>query len=418
VIGDEAALRRALEGAFREGLADLDPAGLVARALPEKPPEGARVRIVAAGKAAAGMARGALERWGDRVEATLVVTVEGAKVDWEGLALRSTPEVTHAAHPLPDERSRRAALAALDLARGMGPDDLLLALVSGGCSSLVALPAEGLGLDDKRRVVRALLEGGAPIQDCNLVRRHLSRIKGGRLAVAAAPAAVWTFVIGDVIGGALADIGSGPTVPDPSTTAEARAVLARYAPALLGEGVDRHLVDTPSRSSFPARLEATLLAGPEDLGRVVAARLAALGFTVTTGSPEGGDVHAVVARRIAKAAELDRGAAFVMPCEPTVTLPERRGLGGRAGWVALRAMRELPPGVALLCGASDGADGSSGLAGAVVSPLAARGAYASWLDRALAEFDDARAHRALGTAIDTGPTGQNLADVHILARCV
>ncbi|MRG91635.1 DUF4147 domain-containing protein [Polyangium spumosum] len=411
---DEAALRRVLAVVFRQSLAVLDPARLVAEALPARPPDGARVRLFAAGKAAAAMARGALSRWGDRIEATLVVTVDGAPIDWTALDLRSPPVVLHAAHPVPDERSIAAAHAAIAHVHGLGPDDRLLVLISGGSSALLVLPPPGLDLEDERRVVRALLEGGAPIHDVNLVRRHLTRIKGGRLALAAAPALVQTLALSDVVGGAVHDIGSGPTVADPTTAAEARLVLARHAPAELAARLAPHLDDTPR--PFPVRTEARLLAGPEDLARAAATGLSAHGFSVRIEPPEGGDAHAVVEKRLAQAAALAPGSAIVVACEPTLALPPRRGRGGRAGWVALAAMKRLPPGVALLCGASDGTDGSSAAAGAVTSLRAAGELDAGRIDAALAGYDDAAIHEAIGTAIITGPTGQNLTDLHILAR--
>ncbi|MDI1449402.1 DUF4147 domain-containing protein [Polyangium sp. 6x1] len=411
----EAALRRVLGEVFRESLTTLDPARLVAEALPPRPPEGVRVKLFAAGKAAAAMARGALSRWGDRIEATLVVTVDGAPIDWSGLDLRSAPVVLHAAHPVPDERSITAAHAALAHVRGLGPDDRVLALISGGSSALLVLPPPGLDLEDERRVVRALLEGGAPIHDVNLVRRHLSRIKGGRLAAAAAPAFVETLALSDVVGGALYDIGSGPTVPDPTTAAEAHVALTQYAPPELAARLAPHLDDTTEKP-FPTRTEARLLAGPEDFARTAAANLAARGFSVRIEPPEGGDARAVVETRVVQAAALAPGHAIVVACEPTLALPPTRGRGGRAGWVALAAMKRLPPGIALLCGASDGTDGSSSAAGAVVSLDAAGDFDAARIDAALVSYDDAAIHRALGTAIDTGPTGQNLTDLHILAR--
>jgi hydroxypyruvate reductase len=408
--------RRALVDAFLGALADLDPAELVERALPPKPPEDARVRLVAAGKAALAMTQGAVARWGDRVEAALVVTVDDAP----GSTFAHDPariSVLHASHPLPDERSVRAAEAALAHVSGLDPKDLVLALVSGGASALLCLPPPGMSLSDKRRVVRTLLEGGAPIRDVNLVRRRLSGIKGGRLALAAAPALVQTLIVSDVVGGAPHDVGSGPSVPDPTPIDEAHRALATYAPALVAEGLGEHLRALPAPRDFPVRTCATILAGPEDLGRAVAARLEALGFSVEVTAPEGGDAAAVAARRVEQARSLAPGHALVIPCEPTVVLPAQRGQGGRAGRVALCAMRALPPNTALLCGASDGADGSSGTAGAAVTRDAAEGADRRRLiDEALATFDDATAHRALGTAIEAGPTGHNLTDVHVIAR--
>ncbi|WP_437615088.1 glycerate kinase [Sorangium sp. So ce834] len=418
------ALRTALVSAFRAGLAELDPAGLVERTLDaEAGARRGRVVVIAAGKAALGMARGALRSWGDGIAGGLAVTVAApatsardrhvAPADPEEAALRPL-RVMRAAHPIPDARSVEAAEAALAAAAALGPGDLLLALISGGASALLAAPPEGVSLADKQALVAALLEGGAPIQEVNLVRRHLSRIKGGRLASAAAPARVLTLLLSDVVGGLPHDISSGPTVPDPTRVEDALAALHRRAPRLA------RLAPALSESLKPAdarRVEARLLANPDRLAERVAAALAdSAGLRAVAAPAEDGDARAIVERRLALARALAPGEAVVIPCEPTLALPARRGAGGRAGWIALAAVRDLPPDVALLCAASDGADGSSGAAGAVVVRPAAAAMDDRAIDAALAGFDDAAAHRALGTRVETGPTGHNLTDLHIVAR--
>ncbi|WP_437491327.1 DUF4147 domain-containing protein [Sorangium sp. So ce1014] len=419
-------LRAALVSAFRAGLVELDPAGLVERALDaEAGARRGRVLAIAAGKAALGMTRGALRSWGDRITGGLAVTVADAATsardrqktpaDPEEAALRPL-RVMRAAHPIPDARSVEAAEAALAAVAALGPDDLLLALISGGASALLAAPPAGVSLADKQAIVAALLEGGAPIQEVNLVRRHLSRIKGGRLAATAAPARVLTLIMSDVVGGLPHDISSGPTVPDPTHVDDARAALHRRAPQLA------RLAPALSESLKPAdarRLEARLLADPDKLAERVAAALAdRAGLRAVAAPAEDGDARAIVARRLALARTLAPGDAVVIPCEPTLALPAQRGAGGRAGWIALAAMRDLPPDVALLCAASDGVDGSSGAAGAVVARAAAAAMADRGIEAALAGFDDAAAHRALGTRVETGPTGHNLTDLHIVARDV
>ncbi|MGK3964280.1 DUF4147 domain-containing protein [Sorangium sp. So ce118] len=417
-------LRAALVMALRDGLAELDPAGLVERALDaEAVAPGSRVLVVAAGKAALGMARGALRCWGDRVAGGLAVTVAtpaipardqpSALADPEEAALRPL-RVMRAAHPIPDARSVDAAEAALAIAAALGPGDLLLALISGGASALLAAPPAGVSLAEKQALVAALLEGGAPIQEVNLVRRHLSRIKGGRLAAAAAPARVLTLLMSDVVRGLPHDISSGPTVPDPTRVEEALAALERWAPQLsrLAPALDESLkpADAPL-------LDARMLADPDRLAERVAAALAArTGLRAVAAPAEDGDARAIVERRLALARRLAPGEAAVIPCEPTLSLPAQRGAGGRAGWIALAALRGLPPDVALLCAASDGADGSSGAAGAVVGSAAAAAMDDRAIDAALARFDDAAVHRALGTRVELGLTGHNLTDVHIVAR--
>ncbi|CAN93157.1 hypothetical protein sce2998 [Sorangium cellulosum So ce56] len=417
-------LRAALVAAFRAGLTELDPARLVERALDaEAGAHRGRVFVIAAGKAAPGMAQGALRRWGDRIAGGLVVTVAAPALaardettslaDPEEAALRPL-RVMRAAHPIPDARSVDAAEAALAVAAALGPEDLLIALLSGGASALLAAPPPGVSLADKQAVVAELLEAGAPIQDVNLVRRHLSRIKGGRLAAAAAPARVLTLLMSDVVGGLPHDVGSGPTVPDPTRVEQALAALDRWAPRFA------RLAPAFSESLKPAdarRLEARVLADPDKLAERVAAALAdRAGLRATAAPAEDGDARAIVERRLALARTLAPGEAVVIPCEPTLALPAHRGAGGRAGWIALAALRGLPPDVALLCAASDGVDGSSGAAGAAVARAAAAAMDDRTIDAALARFDDAVVHRALGTRVETGPTGHNLTDLHIVAR--
>ncbi|WP_437281909.1 glycerate kinase [Sorangium sp. So ce375] len=419
-------LRAALVTAFREGLAELDPAGLVERALDaEAGAHRGRVFVIAAGKAAPGMARGALRRLGRRIAGGLVVTVAApalaardektSPTDPEEAALRPL-RVMRAAHPLPDARSVDAAEAALAIAAALDPEDVLIALLSGGASALLAAPPPGVSLADKQAVVAALLEGGAPIQDVNLVRRHLSRIKGGRLAAAAAPARVLTLLMSDVVGGRPHDVGSGPTVPDPTRVEEALAALERWAPRFAW--VAAAFSESLKPAAADARLlEARVLADPDKLAQRVAAALAdRTGLRAAAAPAEDGGAPAIVERRLALARTLAPGEAVVIPCEPTLALPAQRGAGGRAGWIALAALRGLPPDVALLCAASDGVDGSSGAAGAAVARAAATAVDDRAIDAALARFDDTVVHRALGTRVETGPTGHNLTDLHVVAR--
>src|SRR5690606_1928026 len=211
--------RELLDRAFRAALSAADPARVLAAHLPE-PPAG-RTVVVGAGKAAGSMAHALEAAWPGPLEG-LVVTRYGHAAPCERI------EVVEAAHPVPDAAGREAARRILELARGLGPDDLLLCLISGGGSALLALPAEGLELADKQAVNKALLASGAAIDEMNCVRKHLSAIKGGRLAAAAHPARVVTLAISDVPDDDPDIIASGPTVPDPSSFADARAILAKY----------------------------------------------------------------------------------------------------------------------------------------------------------------------------------------------
>src|SRR5215212_9266221 len=186
------------------------------------PPPSGRVVVVGAGKASAAMAKAVEDAWPETPLDGLVITRYGHAVPCERI------EIVEAAHPVPDASGEAAAQRILGMVQGLGPDDLVLALISGGGSALLSLPAPGLTLEDKRAINTALLRSGAPIGEMNLVRKHLSAIKGGRLAAAASPARVLTLVISDVPGDDPSAIASGPTVPDPTTFAEARAVLAKY----------------------------------------------------------------------------------------------------------------------------------------------------------------------------------------------
>ena len=211
--------RELLRGLFDAAVAAADPAKVVPPHLPS-PPRG-RTLVLAAGKAAASMARAVEQSWPKEIEG-IAVTRYGHGVDCERI------EVVEAGHPLPDEAGQGAAYRFLSAAAGLGPDDLLLFLLSGGASALLVEPQPGLGLADKRAINRALLAGGAPIAEINCLRKHLSAIKGGRLAAAAAPARVVTLAISDVPGDDPAVIGSGPTSGDPTSCADALAVADRY----------------------------------------------------------------------------------------------------------------------------------------------------------------------------------------------
>lgn len=393
----------ALAGALREALATVDPAEATRAALHAEAPPRGRVLLVAAGKAAPAMAAGALAAWGARIDEGLVVSNAGAAMDAR-ITVRVAP------HPMPDERSVAAADEALARAARLGEGDLLLALISGGASALLAAPPAGTTLAEKQALVSALLDRGVEIREVNLVRRHASRVKGGRLARAAAPARVLTLATSDVIGGAPHDIGSGPSVADPTTLDDARWVLERAgiaAPAWLEESL---------KPSDGPGAQTRVVLDPSALGCALGAALARRGLMVHVDPPEAGDAHDVVERRLARAARLAPGEAVVVACEPTIALPAARGRGGRAGWIALAAMRRLPPGVTLLCAASDGVDGSSGAAGAIVRAEDAARIEGAQIDAAIAGYDDASAHEALGTHLAGGPTGHNLADVHALIK--
>jgi len=410
-------MRELLRDAFARACAGVDLEGRVRRMLP-RPPHAARaLAIVAVGKAAPAMARGALAALGEWPAGTGAAAAAGARVlvvapdgVEAGRALDDPRvEVRRAAHPDPDRRSVAAARRAVER---VAASDFVLALVSGGASSLVCLP-RAVSLARYVRVTRALAMAGATVREVNVVRRHLCAVKGGGLArVAGGP--VVTLVASDVIGGALHDIGSGPTVPDPTTAQQAREVLRRFLPRLAAPPLHESLAPT---SAAARRLRARFVARPEDLARAMAARLRARGLVVRVLRSSLAPAEALAREYVARARALGPGEALVRSAEPSVRIDIRSpGRGGRSTHLAALLAGALPPGVAFLAGASDGVDGASGTAGAVVDGSLARRASADGVVRALAAFDTAPLLEAAGMALAGAPTGTNLADVHVLAR--
>ncbi len=407
---------RALEGALRRALAEMSPSDRVTAALSARPPRarsaGGKVSVIAIGKAAPEMAAGALRRWHEHVADVLVVTSDGT--DAGAIIGDERVEVLRASHPVPDRRSVEAGKRCLDLARARSRDGgLLLVLVSGGASALVCAPAKGVRLADKQAVTRAMLASGASIQDINVIRKHLSRIKGGGLARAASPAPVITLVMSDVIRGAIDDVGSGPSVGDRSTIARARGLLRRYVPALAG----LPLVTTGSASNV---VRARIIASPEDLARRFARMLREKGLRVRVLEPSHDAVVDLAQAYIDLAKRLRPGTAIVRAAEPSLEVPRARartGRGGRSTHLAALVGLGLPRGTSFLAAATDGVDGTSGTAGALVvgDTLRARVSEAV-IVRALDRYDTGPLHRAAKTALERRPSGHNLADVHVLVR--
>jgi hydroxypyruvate reductase len=400
VTGD--ALRARLRQAFVAAVAGVDLGARVREALAGARLGRGRVAVVAIGKAAPAMAVGALEALGPRVSQALVVAPDGtpAAFDDERVML------LRASHPDPDVRSVLAARMALQVA---SEAEALVVLVSGGASSLVCLP-EGVTLARYVRLVRALRLTGADIRELNVVRRHLCALKGGGLARSAG-GRVLTLLASDVVVGGVHDVGSGPSVADPTTVADARRVLRRYLPQ---EPVPP-LHETTKPGDVAARpWRARVLATPRELAREVAARLGTSFTHVRLLPPSMESVDALVAEYTARASRLRPGEALVRASEPSLHVPPRgAGRGGRSTHLACAVARCLPPGVALLAAASDGDDGNSRTAGAVVdSTLGSAHAIA----RALRGFDTGPLVVRAGMALPGRPSGQNLADVHVLAR--
>jgi hydroxypyruvate reductase len=356
----------------------------------------------------------------DRPLSGLVVTRYG-----HGVGQLKSIEVVEAAHPTPDAAGQAAARRILDLARGLGPDDLALCLISGGGSALLSLPADGIELADKQQVNRALLRSGAAIHEINCVRKHLSAIKAGRLAAAAAPAHVVALIVSDVPGDDPSVIASGPTVADASTLAEARAVLARFGiepPPAVRALLDDASAETPKPGDAVfARVDNRIVATPQAALEAAAAvaREAGvlpliLGDSIEGEAAEVGRVMAGIARQVAL-----HGQPAPPPCvlisggETTVTV-RGQGRGGRnvEFLLALAVALNGLPKVFALAGDTDGVDGAEEVAGALVTPDTLARAEALGIDaRArLADNDGHGFFEALGDQIVTGPTRTNVND--------
>ncbi len=408
--------RRLLRALFDAAVAAADPAAIVPARLPARPR--GRTIVVGAGKASAAMAR-AFERAWDGPLSGLVVTRFGHAVACDRI------EIVEASHPVPDAHGETAARRMLECVQGLTEDDLVVALISGGASALLAAPAPGLTLADKQAVNRALLASGASIDEMNCVRKHLSAIKGGRLAAAAHPARVETLLISDVPGDDVAVIGSGPTVADPTTFADARAVLAKYAIAPSPVVRDRLALgrDETPKPGDPrlARATATIIATPQMslLAATAVARAAGVTPLILSDSIEGESRE--VARVMAgMAAQVRRyGQPAAAPCvllsggETTVTM-RGNGRGGRnvEFLLALALALRGDPRTFAIAGDTDGVDGAEEIAGAIVTPDTLDRARARGLDAAacLADNDAHRFFETLGDSVVTGPTLTNVND--------
>jgi hydroxypyruvate reductase len=392
------------------------PAAVVPAHLP-KPPQG-RTVVVGAGKASAAMAKALEDHWPGPLDG-LVVTRYGHGVPCQRI------DIVEAAHPVPDAAGRRAAERILTRVQGLGEDDLVIALISGGGSSLLSLPAPGLTLDDKQAVNMALLRSGAPIAAMNCVRKHLSAIKGGRLAAAAFPARLVTLLISDVPGDDPSAIASGPTVPDPTAFAEARAILARYG-ICEPTSVIRHLEEGADETPKPGdpRLvrTATVMMATPQLSLQAAAAVARragvtpliLGDALEGEAAEVGKLMAGIARSV-----VGHGHPVPAPCvllsggETTVTV-RGSGRGGRnvEFLLSLAVALDGLPGAWALAGDTDGIDGAEDVAGAVVTPDTLARAAACGIDAqvSLAHNDGHGFFEALGDQVVTGPTLTNVND--------
>lgn len=406
----------ALRAMFDAAIAAAQPALCVPRHLPE-PPKG-RLVVIGAGKASAAMARAVEEHWRGPLSG-LVVTRYGYAVPCERI------EIVEAAHPVPDAAGEAAARRMLEIVQGLTSDDLVLCLISGGGSSLLPLALPGLTLEDKQALNRALLASGASISEMNCVRRHLSAIKGGRLAAACHPARVVNLLLSDVPGDDPVDIASGPTVADASTCADALAILRRYqidvpprALALLESGEGETLKPNDPRLS---RIETRFVATPQMALEAAAAVAREAGLTpYILGDAIEGEAREVAKTMAGIALQVARrGQPVAAPCvllsggETTVTL-RGKGRGGRnvEFLLSLGIALNGEPGIHAMAGDTDGVDGQEEIAGALLAPDTLARAWAQGMSPR-ERLDDNDGHgffEALGDSVVTGPTLTNVND--------
>lgn len=405
-----------LKAMFEAAIAAAQPERCIPLHLPE-PPVG-RLVVIGAGKASAAMARAVEDHWSGTLSG-LVVTRYGYEVPCERI------EIVAAAHPVPDAAGEAAAERMLQLVQGLTKDDLVLCLISGGGSALLPLPPPGLSLADKQALNKALLASGASITEMNCVRRHLSRIKGGRLAAACSPARVLNLLLSDVPGDDPIDIASGPTVADPTTCADALAILRRYGipvpPAALawlesGDGESLKPGD-PRLPEIETRFIATpqmALEAAAEVARAKGVPAHILGDAIEGEARDVGKTLGGIALQVAR-----RGQPFQPPCvllsggETTVTV-RGRGRGGRnvEFLLSLAVALNGEPGISALAGDTDGVDGQEEIAGGLLSPDTLARAWAQGINprERLDQNDGHGFFEALGDSVITGPTLTNVND--------
>jgi len=402
---------------FDAAVAAADPLQRVAEFLPRPPPPPGRVVVVGAGKASARMAQAVEQAW-DGPLSGLVVTRYGHE------APCSHVEIVPAAHPVPDAAGEHTARRILELVSGLGVDDLVLALFSGGGSALLTLPAPGITLADKQAITTALLRSGASIGTMNLVRKHLSAIKGGRLAAAAFPAATVGLLISDVPGDDPADIASGPTVPQASTPAQALAVLAAHG-VPVPPAVRAHLERAPGcpGADDPRMVRVTnhvIAASQQSLQAAAAlARRAGVTPVILSDSLEGearevGIMLAGIARQVRRHRQPAPAPCVLLSGGETTVTVRGTGRGGRNVELLLAlalALRGVPQVHAIACD-TDGVDGIEEVAGALVGPDTLERAERLGVSAAaaLANNDGHGFFAALGDQVVTGPTLTNVND--------
>ena len=395
------------------------------------PPPRGRTLVLGAGKAGGSMVQAVEALWPSDAPLNGLVVTRYHHIPPRPAGLAQRIELVEASHPVPDAAGLAAAERIMALTQGLTKDDLVLCLISGGGSALLTLPADGLTLADKQRINKDLLNSGANISEMNCVRKHLSRIKGGRLAAACAPARVVTLTISDVPGDDPSIIASGPTVPDATTCADAVAILKRYGiavPDVVRAALDSGALETPKPGDVAFAGHAVhMIATPQQSLEAAAnaAQAAGLEAHILSDEIEGesrevGKVHAAMARAVARGA-----GAWKKPCvilsggETTVTIRKQpegtpRGRGGRAGEFCMGLAQALQgqPGVFALAADTDGIDGVEDNAGAYVAPdtLARAQQQGMKIDQYLDRNDAYGYFSPLGDLVITGPTHTNVND--------
>ena len=394
-------MRNLLEQSFRAAVAAADPLQILPAHL-SRPPRG-RTFVAAAGKAAASMALAVERHW------PRSAPLEGLAITRYAHGLPTERiRVIEAGHPVPDAAGEAGARELLTEVRKLGPEDLLLALVSGGGSSLLSLPAPGVTMDGLKAMTRELLRCGAPIQEINTVRKHLSAIQGGRLA-AACRAPVLALIVSDVTGDDPTHIASGPCAPDPTTVTDAQAVLRKYGIAAPGP-----FSETPKPGDpLFARVENRVIATARRSLDAAAVVFRAAGIApVILGDAITGEAREVARAMAAQAREVRRPAALISGGECTVTVRGTAGRGGRCAEFLLALALEGVPGVHAIAADTDGIDGTEDNAGALLAPDTLARAAAKGIDSAkmLDANDSYGFFAALGDLVVTGPTRTNVND--------
>ncbi|MFO0339875.1 MAG: glycerate kinase [Acidobacteriota bacterium] len=426
----EAAMRREALAIFKAALAAANPYAATLEKLKPPRPKVRRVFVVGAGKAALAMARAAEKVLGPRIEAGVVVTKYG-----HGGKLKRV-RVLEAAHPVPDEAGLAAAREVAEICATAAEGDLVLCLISGGASALLPYPVSGIKLEEKQQTTQLLLACGATIHELNCVRKHLSAIKGGQLAHIVWPARLETFILSDVIGDPLDVIGSGPTVPDTTTFADAWEILYRYRltdklpPSVrlhLEQGVNREIPETPKPGDrIFARVRNHLvgsnrlsLYAARDQARQLGYRVLLLSTSLDGEAREAAKTYAAIAREVRASGHPARPPlAILCGGETTVQLSHHHGLGGRNQEMALAAAKGIDglPGTLFLAAGTDGTDGPTEAAGAFAtgSTLARARQIEFDPEEFLARNDSYHFFKPLGDLLVTGPTGTNVMDLYLM----